>query len=357
MPPVRSIRSLIAVLATLALGGAACGSDSGPSLGDYAAAIAAAISSDDQDAALEISDDEAGCIGDGAAAAIGLEALEAAGTPEEVEELAQDDLSVFDLTTDEATEVARIVISCAPSTDEQFVASLQLDDDTAACVVDRLESDDLATVLGTSLRGDDPSEVAEETFGALVQACDDGDGDSDNGSSGESSAGDGDPANDGDGPSATSGGEDSSDAWADRDAYVDTLAADLTADGTFPIDDREARCVAGRIVDIVGQDRATSLGGPDAFASAPNEDLDALGLDAAELEAIGDGLFRCVPGIADDFRDSFVADGGLSAAEERCVRDVLTDERIREVVIVSSASNADDPMLDEFYDDIEACVE
>ncbi|MDZ7675123.1 MAG: hypothetical protein U5K30_08665 [Acidimicrobiales bacterium] len=75
-----------------------------------------------------------------------------------------------------------------------------------------------------------------------------------------------------------------------------------------------------------------------------------------EFTAVGNGLSQCAPGLIADFRDSFLAGGGLSAGKQQCGRDALTDERIREVVIASFAGNPDDPTLGGFDDEVAACV-
>ena len=136
--------SLILLTGALAL--AACGDD-GDGLAEYSAAFAAAIQADDDDeaGALQTTDAEAACIGDRTAEVIGEERLEEVGTPEEVEEIAVDDLSAFDLSEAQAIDVFEGVVDCVEDIEQQFIDSFELDDaEVASCLEDAIDDDDQA---------------------------------------------------------------------------------------------------------------------------------------------------------------------------------------------------------------------
>ncbi len=154
------MRRLFIALTTVALALTACGDDGGSGLGVYADAIAAGVQTDDADDSLQTSDDEAQCIGDGTAEVIGIDALEDAGTPEEVTDLAQDDLSAFDLDDDQSTEVAQLTFDCVDDILDQFIASFDTGSAEAdACLSERLGEDQIVPLLAKSLQGVDLSDA------------------------------------------------------------------------------------------------------------------------------------------------------------------------------------------------------
>ncbi len=167
--------TVITVIAAL-VGLTACGGDGGSDLGQYRDAIAAGVQADEGDDSLQTTDDEAQCIGDGTADVIGVDALEEAGTPEEVTELTQDDLAAFDLDDEQATEVAQITFDCVDDIVDQFIASFASgSEETDTCLAEELGEDDLVPLLAKSLQGaeaDDPESVAlVQDLEAVFQTC------------------------------------------------------------------------------------------------------------------------------------------------------------------------------------------
>lgn len=167
------MRRTLAVLLASVFVLAACGDD-GDGLDDYAAAFAVAIQADDDEGALETTDAEARCVGDRTAEIIGKDKLEEVGTPEEIEEIAVDDLAAFDLSDDQAVEVSEAVVDCVDSVEQQLIDSFELDDEEiATCLADAIEDSDIVTLYAIAVRGDDfdsdPEVLAD--FQATIQAC------------------------------------------------------------------------------------------------------------------------------------------------------------------------------------------
>lgn len=152
------MRRFFVALTAVALALSACG-DGGSDVRPYAEAIADGVQADEGDDSLQTSDDEARCIGDGTVEVIGLDVLEEAGTPEEVTELAQDDLSAFELDDDQATEIARITYECVDDMLGQFIESFETESVEAdACLAESIGETQIVPLLARSLQGADLSD-------------------------------------------------------------------------------------------------------------------------------------------------------------------------------------------------------
>lgn len=322
------MRRIILVLLASVLGIAACGGDDGPGLDEYADALATAILADDDDDSLETTPDEAQCIGDATAPIIGLENLEAAGTPEEIEVLAEDDLSAFDLSDGAITDVVNATLECI----DGIVAQLIQDIDTGSeeadeCLADTLELSDLAPLLVTGLQGED---VSEEDAQALVQIVEDCTPD----------------AQDDDAPADP----------ADERAQYQGALAELIFDDGSELTEEESVCIASDVIDVVGRDRIVALGTPEEFVAATNEDLSALELEDAELLSIAQAYFDCAPSAVDLVRTGFIVGTELTGDAADCLADLIGEPEAQKVLALSLSGEPRPALLQDLQAHVQTCA-
>lgn len=317
------MRRITGLLLVGLLGLAACGGDDGPGLDEYADALAAAILADDDDNSLETTEDEAQCIGDATAPIIGLERLEETGTPEEVEELAEDDLEDFDLSDAQSIDVASATFDCVDSMVDQLIEDLETGSDEAdECLADALDESDLVPLLAKSLLGE---ELSDGDAGPLTETL----------------------------IGCAPGGEPGS---ADERAQYENALAELILDDGSEVTETEAACIAAGSIDVVGRDRIVALGSPDEFVDATTDDLSALGLSDDELLGIARSYFDCAPSTVDLVRDGFVAGTELTGAAADCLAGLIGEPEAQQVLALSLSGEERPALIQDLQTHVQTCA-
>lgn len=316
------MRRFVVIMITSLLGLTACGGDSGPGLDDYADALARGILADDDDDSLQTTDDEAQCMGDATAPIIGIDALEEAGTPDEVAELAEDDLSDFDLSDGKAIDVATATFGCIDGLVDQLIESFATgSDEIDECLAAEVEDAQLIPLLAISLQGEDVTDEDTAELTETLVAC--------------------------------SGGTDGDE---ERLAYESALTGLLMSDVAGGLPEAEATCIASEALGIIGRDRTVALGTPAEFVAATTDDLDALGLSDQEIISVADAYIGCAPAVVDELRTAFVAGTGLTGESATCLTDAV-DDYVAAQVLALSLSNADRPaILESLQSTVQTCA-
>lgn len=317
------MRRIVPLLLAGLIGLTACGGDDGPGLDDYAAALATAVHSDDDEDALETTEDEAQCIGEATAPIIGLESLEEAGTPDEIETLAVDDLAVFDLSDGKAIDIASATFDCVDSMVDQLIEDIATGSDEAdECLAEVLGKDDLVPLLATGLQGDDPTEDDVAIMTETMAQCALGQ----------------DPGSD------------------DERAQYQGALAELIFDDGSELTEEEAACIASDAIDVVGRDRIVALGSPEEFVAATTDDLSALDLTDDELLAIAQSYFDCAPSTVDLVRDGFIIGTELTGAAADCLADLIREPEARQALASSLAGEQRPALLQDLQAHVQACA-
>ena len=146
---------------------------------------------------------------------------------------------------------------------------------------------------------------------------------------------------------AACGGDDDGDG-GDSAAADTPIGQALTAELMSETEDspigteEEARCVSGRIVSGIGEDRLTELGvTPDSVG-----EIDDIAFSTEEADEIVDAMFSCVDvkaALAEEFETEFGAEGA------QCLADGLGDDMLRELMASSFLGDESEEMSDEFF--------
>lgn len=317
---MRTLHPFVAISILLA---ACSGSgDDGASMDDYSQAFAASVRADQSEDSVQVTTDEALCIGVAVADEIGLERLREEGTPDEIEKRTEDDLSMFDLSAARALEIADSYIGCIPDYVDQFAGSLDTDETVADCVADELDVDDLRRPTAAAINGDELSDADLQFLFDALGRCD------------------------------TSDASD-----ADLSGYVDAVAAATLADGaTLGITADEARCFAQDVVTVVGSARLLEAGDPDQFVAVTQDGLTLVGLSDGEIETIAASYFDCSPTAALEFRQLFLEGTGLVGEQRDCVDRLVSDEVLVAIVAASLAGRPGESALEGLESEFDACA-
>lgn len=334
-------RMTIGLVAVLALLFGACGGSSGDDLDAYADALAAGVQADDSDGSVEVSDDEADCIGSAAAKVIGLDALKEIGTPDEVTEASTEDLSAFSLSDGAALDIATQYVGCIPNIVEQFADMVsEGDDDVAECLNEDIDTDMLVPSFQAVIQtGEQSDETIDEALVEVITAC-------------FVTAGDL-PVDETDDTDDT---DDTSDAGFDD--YAAALAAQIIAtDGVeVGITDTQADCIAEEMLNTIGEERVTAIGSPDEFVAATQQNLAVLDLEPGELRTIAQGYLTCSPESAVGFREIFTESAGATGTQATCINDLLTEELIVEILTETFGGGDGSVVLGEYEAQFAACA-
>lgn len=123
-------------------------------------------------------------------------------------------------------------------------------------------------------------------------------------------------------------------------AYVDALAAALAsgASGGLPLDAEEARCLAPRWVDTLGEDRLVAGGvTPEELASGYGADtsqaLDDI-LDEAAAKAMVAAFAACQVDVEKVFIDALTAGRDLTAEQRACLAEAFPDGMVEKALVL-----------------------
>jgi hypothetical protein len=143
---------------------------------------------------------------------------------------------------------------------------------------------------------------------------------------------------------------------ADRQAYVDALKGWLGEDSGEVLQEDQVDCVSEGFVDVLGVDELKGAGiNPEELAESDGTEFpDELGIDEDKANEMFDIFGACDIDFASIFKDLFRAGGELTAEQESCIDDLLTDENLRRSLVAEILGEdlADDPL-----DDIDACAD
>ncbi|MDP1818735.1 MAG: hypothetical protein Q8K58_02435 [Acidimicrobiales bacterium] len=229
---MRPHRSFLTALVTTALL-AACGDGgdgSGLSDREQEFADSFAVSLTEEEDGLDVTDDEATCMGEAIMAELGAEPFEEADLePEDVEGEDSPGQLLGDgaVSDDQADAILTEWEDCVELTEayvESAAGEFDLDEDGKACLEEGLREDDLLTTLlrsGFTQAEDEPDEDQIAPFVQLVQTCS------------ESESGEG-------------------------GLLVDSIAESLSADGS--LSEEDAQCVAQFVVDELGSEQLLESG-------------------------------------------------------------------------------------------------
>ncbi len=137
------------------------------------------------------------------------------------------------------------------------------------------------------------------------------------------------------------GSDDDVSAGADTE-IGQALTEEFMADGDSPFSSEEdARCMSGKIVDGIGEDRLEELG-----MTADNvPDIDAIDFTEGELDTVIDSLFDCVD-VQAELAKEFESDFGEEGAQ--CVAENLDEDLVRDLMSASFV-DAEPEMTDDFF--------
>lgn len=168
-------RSLLAPLAAILLL-AACGDDDGgddaaatsdgataevsDELQPYADALATSFTADDIADDFAFTDENAECVAAESVEVVGIDRLEAVGTPDEVITATTDDLAAFDLTQPELDRISEAFLDCVDDSEalleDAFLEGAQLNAEQSQCVADLVDRELLVRILSAGIGGQDP---------------------------------------------------------------------------------------------------------------------------------------------------------------------------------------------------------
>lgn len=137
----------------------------------------------------------------------------------------------------------------------------------------------------------------------------------------------------------------------DPQDYIDKLAADISAGAVAS--QEQGECIGERWVDVIGFDAIGAAGmSPSEFSNLDTESYQKLGLSDADAESMYDAFEGCGIAVADSIRAAFGE--GLSATQQSCIDDELTDELVKDLYI-TNLLEGNDPS-DGRTDALEACA-
>ena len=120
------------------------------------------------------------------------------------------------------------------------------------------------------------------------------------------------------------------------------LTEEFMSETDSPFNNEEdARCMSGKIVDGVGEDRLEELG----LSGSDVPDIDTIDFTEGELDVVVDSLFDCVD-VQAELAKEFESDFGEEGAQ--CVAENLDEDLVRDLM---SASFVDEEpeMTDDFF--------
>jgi len=147
----------------------------------------------------------------------------------------------------------------------------------------------------------------------------------------------------------------------DAAPYVQAMTESMLADEDTPISEDQARCFATKSIEIIGVDRLKREGIEPADLSRQSAlDLSDVGLSMDEGNEIYDAFEKCDIDLR-GFMMKSIGDGGqVDAAVEACLDQVLTDDNLRKLMVISIVKGDDaadkDPELKPVMGGLMGCM-
>ena len=155
---------------------ASCGDDDADDSSDgdvsaelkpYADALATSYAADDIADDFTFTEENADCIATRSVRVVGIDRLEAVGTPDEVITATAEDLAVFDLDQAELDKIASAFLECVDDAEELLGDAFlsgdpSLTEEQSACVADLVDRDLLIRILSAGLGGQAPEEALSD---------------------------------------------------------------------------------------------------------------------------------------------------------------------------------------------------
>ncbi|HET8931304.1 MAG TPA: hypothetical protein VFN21_11650 [Acidimicrobiales bacterium] len=165
------------------------------------------------------------------------------------------------------------------------------------------------------------------------------------------------------GRSTTTARPDTTGSASDAEAgpYVEAMTESMLDDDDVPITEDQARCYAGKAIEIIAVDRLQSKGiTPDDLRDDSALDLSDVGLSMDEGNALYDAFEDCDI----DLRELMLASMGegeeVPAGVEACLDQVLTDDNLRKMMVISIVKGDDamenDPELEQITGGLMGCM-
>lgn len=163
-----------------------------------------------------------------------------------------------------------------------------------------------------------------------------------------------DTADEGDGPNFTE-----VELPEEADPYVDALVVELTSEPTLPIPFDQARCIAGRMVQVFRLERLEAAGiEPDQLAEG-NLVFEGMELSDDDGLKLVDAFQQCDYDLYDALFDSMVLGTADEGEARRCLEATLSRDALREAMAASFTATAvedDVPEMDALSNAMFACV-
>lgn len=145
----------------------------------------------------------------------------------------------------------------------------------------------------------------------------------------------------------------------EAEPYVDALVVELTSEPTMPIPDDQARCIAGRMVQVFRVERLEAAGvEPDRLTEG---DLVFEGLELTEDEGLKlvDAFQQCDFDLYDAIVDSMAFGAPDEGEARRCIQASLSREDLRQSMargLLAEDDAIDDPEMDAISQAMFACL-
>jgi hypothetical protein len=141
--------------------------------------------------------------------------------------------------------------------------------------------------------------------------------------------------------------------------YVDALVVELTSEPTMPIPDDQARCIAGRMVQVLQLERLQAAGVEPDQLSEGNLEFDDLGLVEDDGLKLVDAFQQCDFDLFETVIDLMAAGTPDEAEARRCLQASLSRDDLRQSMarsFVAGAEDVDDLELDPMSRAMFTCV-
>lgn len=147
----------------------------------------------------------------------------------------------------------------------------------------------------------------------------------------------------------------------DAGPYVQAMTDSMLDDDDVPITEEQARCFAGKSIDIIGVDRLKKKGiEPADLRDDSALDLSDVGLSMDDGNEIYDAFEDCDIDLRGLMMESMSEDEEVSAEAQACLDQVLTDDNLRKLMVITIVKGDDatetDPDLKEVMGGLMGCM-
>lgn len=124
--------------------------------------------------------------------------------------------------------------------------------------------------------------------------------------------------------------------------YVQAMVDSMMDDEDMAIDEEKARCFATSAIDIIGVDRLKDKGiEPADLRDDSSTDMSSVGLSMDEGNELYDAFEDCDIDLRALMLESMGEDDEMPAAAMECIDEVLTDDNLRKLMVISIVKGDD----------------